>query len=84
MLTADDPRAHWQTCSPDIRSKIIDDIMTVRVPAPRGRWFKDRDAPTIEEWDRFAEHLDITPKVVGQVNPRRGLSKLADTPKDSP
>jgi site-specific DNA recombinase len=47
LLAADDPRAYWDTCSPDIRGKIVDDVMTVTVlPAPHGRWFRDRDNPT--------------------------------------
>jgi site-specific DNA recombinase len=63
MLAADDPRAYWEGCSPDIRGKIVDDIMTVTVlPAPRGRWFKDRELPTTAEWERFAKYLDIKPK----------------------
>jgi site-specific DNA recombinase len=61
MLAAEDPRAYWAACSPDIRGKIVDDIMTVTVlpDAPRGRWFKDRDAPTSAEWERFGDHLNI-------------------------
>ena len=63
MLAADDPRAYWAACSPDIRGKIVDEIMTVTVlPAPRGPWFKDRDEPTTAEWERFGEYLDIQPK----------------------
>lgn len=63
MLAADEPRAYWSECSPDIRGKIVDEIMTVTVlPAPRGPWFKDRDNPTAEDWERFGEYLDITPK----------------------
>jgi hypothetical protein len=65
MLAADDPHAYWDGCSPDLRGKIIDDLMTVRaLKAPRGRWFKDRDNPTTAEWERFAEYLDIKPKWV--------------------
>jgi site-specific DNA recombinase len=63
MLAAHDPAAYWRGCSPDIRGKIIDDIMTVTVlPAPHGRWFKDRDNPTGPEWERFGEFLDIKPR----------------------
>jgi site-specific DNA recombinase len=63
MLADDDPREYWKACSADIRGKIIDDVMTVTVaPAPRGRWFKDRDNPTTEEWERFADYLRIEPK----------------------
>jgi site-specific DNA recombinase len=64
MLAADDPREYWAACSPDIRGKIIDDIMVVRVlpDAPRGPWFRDRDMPTTEEWERFGNYLDIKPK----------------------
>jgi site-specific DNA recombinase len=63
MLAADDPRAYWHECSADIRGKIITDVMTVTVlPAPRGRWFKDRELPTSSEWERFAKYLDIKPK----------------------
>jgi DNA invertase Pin-like site-specific DNA recombinase len=63
MLAADDPREYWGACSPDIRSKIVDDVMTVTVlPAPRGPWFHDRSLPTEKEWKRFAAHLDIKPK----------------------
>ena len=36
MLAADDPRAYWAACSPDIRGKIVDEIMTVPCfPTPR-------------------------------------------------
>lgn len=64
MLAADDPHVFWADCSPDLRGKIVADVMTIRVlPAPRGPWFKDRDNPTAAEWERFAEHLDINPKV---------------------
>ena len=67
MLTADDPRTYWDGCSPDIRGKIVDDIMTVRVlSAPSRRWFKDRDDPTTGEWERFGDYLDIKPKGLGQ------------------
>jgi site-specific DNA recombinase len=63
MLAADDPRAYWSGCSPDLRGKIVDEIMTVRVmPAPRGPWFNDRDNPTLAEWERFGEYLDVQPK----------------------
>ncbi len=63
LLSADDPRDYWGACSPDLRGKIVDEIMTVRVlPAPRGRWFRDRDNPTAAEWERFAEYLDIKPR----------------------
>jgi site-specific DNA recombinase len=63
LLDAEDPRAYWGACSADIRGKIIDDVMTVTVhPAPRGRWFKDRDEPTTAEWERFGEYLDIQPR----------------------
>jgi DNA invertase Pin-like site-specific DNA recombinase len=63
LLAADDPRKHWDACSPDIRGKIIDDIMTVTVlSAPRGRRFRDRDMPTAEEWERFGKYLDIKPR----------------------
>lgn len=63
MLTADDPKTYWQSCSPDIRGKIVDDIMEVTVlPAPRGRWFSDPELPTSAEWERFAKYLDIKPK----------------------
>jgi DNA invertase Pin-like site-specific DNA recombinase len=65
MLAADDPREYWAGCSPDLRGKIVDEIMTVTVlpDAPRGPWFKDRDEPTTAEWERFGEYLDIKPKV---------------------
>ena len=60
MLAADDPRAYWAACSPDMRGKIVDEIMAVTVlAAPRGRWFKDRGNPTAEEWERFAEYLRV-------------------------
>lgn len=63
MLAAADPHTFWDGCSPDMRGKIVDDIMTVSVlKAPRGRWFKDRDQPTTAEWERFGEYLDIHPK----------------------
>jgi site-specific DNA recombinase len=63
MLAAEAPRQYWAGCSPDIRGKIVAEIMTVTVkPAPRGRWFKDRDEPTTAEWERFGEYLDIKPK----------------------
>ena len=63
LLDAEDPHAYWAACSADIRGKIIDDVMTVTVhPAPRGRWFKDRDEPTTAEWERFGEYVDIKPK----------------------
>lgn len=63
MLAADDPHAYWGGCSPDMRGKIVDEIMTVTVlPAPRGRWFNDRDNPTTAEWERFGEYLDVEPK----------------------
>jgi DNA invertase Pin-like site-specific DNA recombinase len=63
MLAADDPRAYWDGCSPDLRGKIVDEIMTVTVkPAPRGPWFKDRNNPTLAEWERFGEYVDIKPK----------------------
>jgi site-specific DNA recombinase len=65
MLAADDPGAYWAACSPDIRGKIVDEIMTVTVlpDAPRGPWFKDRDEPTTAEWERFGDYIDIKPKV---------------------
>jgi DNA invertase Pin-like site-specific DNA recombinase len=64
MLAADDPRAHWDGCSPDLRGKIVDEIMTITVlPAPRGPWFRDRANPTTEDWERFAEYLDVKPRV---------------------
>jgi len=64
MLAADDPAAYWLDCSPDIRGKIIDDVLIVRVlPAPRGRWFRDRDNPTETEWSNFRRYLDIEPRV---------------------
>jgi DNA invertase Pin-like site-specific DNA recombinase len=64
MLAADDPRAYWAACSPDLRGKIVDEIMAIKVlPAPRGPWFRDRDEPTSAEWERFGEYLDIQPKV---------------------
>jgi hypothetical protein len=65
MLAADDPREYWAGCSPDLRGKIVDEIMTVTVlpDAPRGPWFKDRDEPTTAEWERFGEYLDVQPKV---------------------
>jgi site-specific DNA recombinase len=64
MLAADDPRTYWAECSPDLRGKIVDEIMTVTVlpDAPRGPWFKDRDEPTTAEWERFGEYVDIKPK----------------------
>jgi site-specific DNA recombinase len=64
MLAADDPRAYWAACSPDMRGKIVDDIMTVTVlpDAPRGPWFRDRENPTAEEWERFGDYLDIKPR----------------------
>jgi DNA invertase Pin-like site-specific DNA recombinase len=63
MLAADDPRTYWAGCSPDLRGKIVDEIMTVVVlPAPRGPWFKDRDNPTLAEWERFGEYLDVKPR----------------------
>jgi DNA invertase Pin-like site-specific DNA recombinase len=63
MLTADDPAAHWAACSPDVRGKIINDVMTVAVlPAPRGRWFRDTDNPTADEWNNFSKYLNIQPK----------------------
>jgi site-specific DNA recombinase len=63
MLAADDPAAYWLGCSPDIRGKIIDDVMTVRVlKAPKGRWFRDRDNPTETEWSNFQQYVDIKPK----------------------
>ncbi len=67
MLAADDPHAYWTACSPDLRGKIIGEIMTVTVlTAPRGPWFKDRDNPTRAEWERFGECLDIVPKVTAK------------------
>ncbi|OBI83975.1 recombinase family protein [Mycobacterium sp. E740] len=64
MLAADDPRAYWADCSPDIRGKIIDEIMSITIlPAPRGPWFKDRADPTAAEWERFGEYVDVAPKV---------------------
>ena len=63
MLAADDPHAYWAACSPDLRGKVVDEIMTVTVlPAPRGPWFKDRDSPTLAEWERFGKYLNIVPK----------------------
>ena len=63
MLAADDPRAYWGGCSPDLRGKIVAEIMTVRVlSAPSRRWFSDRDNPTTAEWERFGGYLDIQPK----------------------
>jgi site-specific DNA recombinase len=63
MMAANDPRTYWTTCTPDLRGKIVDEIMTVTVlPAPRGPWFKDRDKPTPAEWERFGKHVDVAPK----------------------
>ena len=64
MMAADDPRAYWTTCTPDLRGKIVDEIMTVTVlPAPRGPWFTNRDKPTTAEWERFGHYVDVAPKV---------------------
>jgi site-specific DNA recombinase len=56
-------RQHWERLSPDMKGKVVQEICTVTVkPAPRGRWFKDRDNPTAAEWERFAQYLDVTPR----------------------
>ena len=63
MLAADDPATFWAACSPDLRGKIVDEIMVVTVlHAPRGPWFKDRDAPTEVEWNRFGQYVDVKPR----------------------
>lgn len=64
MLSADDPRAHWESCSVDLRGKIINEVMTVTVlpSTRRGRWFADKDNPTESEWEQFGALIDIQPR----------------------
>ena len=63
MLAADDPATYWDDCSPDLRGKIVADIMTVTVlPAPRGPWFRDRANKTQAEWERFGQYVNVEPK----------------------
>jgi site-specific DNA recombinase len=65
MWAADDPHAYWESCSPDLRGKIVDQVMTVTVlpQAPRGPWFRDRNNPTASELERFGQYVDIQQKV---------------------
>lgn len=64
MLSADDPRTHWEGCSVDLRGKIINEVMTVTVlpSTRRGRWFADKDNPTESEWEQFGALIDIQPR----------------------
>ena len=64
MLAADDPRAYWAACSPDIRGKIVDEIMTATCAARAARTVVHRPRqPHTAEWERFGDYLDVAPKV---------------------